>query len=49
MSQVWGANHFGTPRTVDNFIAQLRDKIERNPAAPEHLATVRGIGYRFEA
>lgn len=44
---VWGAGHFGTPRTVDNFIAQLRDKIESNPSAPEHLTTVRGVGYRF--
>jgi DNA-binding response OmpR family regulator len=43
---VWGSNHFGTPRTVDNFVARLREKIEINPAAPEHIVTVRGIGYR---
>jgi DNA-binding response OmpR family regulator len=44
---VWGADHFGTPRTVDNFVARLRDKLERDPAAPQHLVTVRGVGYRF--
>jgi DNA-binding response OmpR family regulator len=47
MSQVWGPEHFGTVRTVDNFVARLRQKIERDPDAPVHLETVRGVGYRF--
>lgn len=44
---VWGADHHGTLRTIDNFIAQLRAKLEADPADPQHLVTVRGVGYRF--
>jgi DNA-binding response OmpR family regulator len=44
---VWGKDHHGTRRTIDNFVAQLRSKLEDNPTAPEHLLTVRGIGYRL--
>ncbi len=47
MRQVWGPEHFGTVRTVDNFIARLRSKIEEDPDQPRHIETVRGIGYRF--
>jgi DNA-binding response OmpR family regulator len=47
-SRVWGPNHHGTPRTIDNFIQQLRAKLERDPQKPRHLLTVRGIGYRFD-
>lgn len=46
-AQVWGPAHHGTPRTVDNFILQLRSKLEDNPTAPRHIVTVRGVGYRF--
>ena len=44
---VWGVDHHGTRRTVDNFVAQLRGKLELDPATPRHLITVRGIGYRL--
>jgi DNA-binding response OmpR family regulator len=47
-SRVWGPNHHGTPRTIDNFMQQLRSKLEPDPQKPRHLLTVRGIGYRFE-
>jgi len=47
MGHVWGTGYFGTPRTVDNFIGRLREKIEVDASAPRHLETVRGIGYRF--
>ncbi len=47
MQQVWGPDHFGTVRTVDNFVARLRSKIETNPDAPVYIETVRGVGYRF--
>ncbi len=47
MQQVWGPDHFGTVRTVDNFIARLRAKIEDDPDDPKHIETVRGVGYRF--
>jgi DNA-binding response OmpR family regulator len=47
-TRVWGPNHHGTPRTIDNFIQQLRSKLEVDPARPRHVVTVRGIGYRFD-
>ncbi|HZS40059.1 MAG TPA: response regulator transcription factor [Polyangia bacterium] len=47
MQQVWGPDHFGTVRTVDNFVARLRSKIEADADEPKHIETVRGIGYRF--
>jgi DNA-binding response OmpR family regulator len=46
-AKVWGPAHHGTPRTIDNFILQLRAKLERSPTSPDHIATVRGVGYRF--
>ena len=46
-SHVWGPDHHGTTRTVDNFLLQLRSKLEVDPGEPKHLVTVRGVGYRF--
>jgi two-component system, OmpR family, alkaline phosphatase synthesis response regulator PhoP len=46
-AEVWGPGHHGTTRTVDNFILQLRAKLEDEPTDPKHLVTVRGVGYRF--
>lgn len=48
LTRVWGAGHHGTLRTIDNFLLQLRTKLETDPAEPEHLLTVRGVGYRFK-
>jgi two-component system alkaline phosphatase synthesis response regulator PhoP len=45
--KVWGLPHAGQGRTVDNFVAQLRAKLEADPDRPKHLLTVRGSGYRF--
>lgn len=47
LREVWGLRQGGTARTVDNFLAQLRAKLEVNPEQPRHLLTVRGSGYRF--
>lgn len=47
LTSVWGAAA-GSPRTVDNFVAQLRAKLERDPERPSHFVTVRGSGYRFD-
>ncbi|MCB1095649.1 MAG: response regulator transcription factor [Verrucomicrobiae bacterium] len=44
---VWGYTAFPTTRTVDNHIARLRQKLERDPAGPEHIVTVPKAGYRF--
>jgi DNA-binding response OmpR family regulator len=46
---VWGEGHHGTTRTVDNFMQQLRSKLEANPAEPVYFHTIRGVGYRFDA
>ncbi len=45
---VWGYHAYPSTRTVDNFIAALRAKLEADPANPQYLITVRGIGYRLE-
>jgi DNA-binding response OmpR family regulator len=47
MHKVWGPDHYGTVRTVDNFVARLRAKVEADPDRPHHIETVRGVGYRF--
>jgi DNA-binding response OmpR family regulator len=44
---VWGYHAFPTARTVDNFIATLRAKLEEDSANPQHLLTVRAVGYRL--
>ena len=45
---VWGYAAFPTTRTVDNHIASLRAKLEKNPDAPRWLKTVHGVGYKLE-
>jgi DNA-binding response OmpR family regulator len=47
LEQVWGDSAYRDPRTVDVHIRHLREKLERDPRAPEYLFTVRGVGYRF--
>ncbi|MET0413791.1 MAG: response regulator transcription factor [Polyangiaceae bacterium] len=47
-SAVWGPKHHGTRRTIDNFMMQLRTKLERDPSEPDYLLTVRGVGYRLK-
>lgn len=46
LEAVWG-EYLGTPRTVDQHILQLREKLGEDPKAPRFLETVRGVGYRF--
>jgi DNA-binding response OmpR family regulator len=45
---VWGYTAFPTTRTVDNHIAGLRAKLEKDPNEPKWLKTVHGVGYRLE-
>ena len=47
LNEVWGYENYPTTRTVDNHVASLRAKIERDPAQPQHLRTVHGVGYKF--
>ena len=44
----WGIDYEGTPRTVDTFVRQLRQKLEPDPEEPRYILTARGLGYRFE-
>ncbi|MFL5319354.1 MAG: response regulator transcription factor [Myxococcaceae bacterium] len=44
----WGYDYEGTARTVDNFVRQLRLKLEPDPDDPKYFVTVRGLGYRFD-
>jgi two-component system alkaline phosphatase synthesis response regulator PhoP len=48
LSGAWGAETFASDRIVDNHIANLRKKIEADPANPRYLRNVRGLGYIFE-
>jgi DNA-binding response OmpR family regulator len=47
LNHVWGGDVYPTTRTVDNHIAGLRAKLERDAAEPRHLVTVRGVGYKW--
>jgi two-component system, OmpR family, alkaline phosphatase synthesis response regulator PhoP len=47
LEKIYGPGHHGTARTIDNFLMQLRNKLEDEPQAPKHLVTVRGVGYRL--
>jgi two-component system, OmpR family, alkaline phosphatase synthesis response regulator PhoP len=44
---VWGGDYFGGDHVVDVHISNLRKKLESNPAQPQYIETVRGVGYRF--
>ncbi|MFN7900446.1 MAG: response regulator transcription factor [Synechococcaceae cyanobacterium] len=47
LQHICGQDYLGDSKTVDVHIRWLREKLETNPSAPEHLITVRGFGYRF--
>jgi DNA-binding response OmpR family regulator len=47
LNQVWGYNYYGTTRTLDQVIVQLRKKLGDNGSEPKHLITVHGVGYNL--
>ena len=49
LEEVWRVHEDTDTRAIDNFIVRLRRYIEDDPSDPQHLVTVRGIGYRFLA
>jgi DNA-binding response OmpR family regulator len=49
LNKVWGFDYDGTPRTIDNFINKLRQKMEKDATNPAWIQTVRGTGYKFRA
>jgi DNA-binding response OmpR family regulator len=48
LDEIWGYDVFPTTRTVDNYILNLRKKIEDDPSQPKHLITVYTSGYKFK-
>jgi DNA-binding response OmpR family regulator len=49
LEDVWGLREDTDTRAIDNFIVRLRRYLEKDPSKPQHLVTVRGVGYRFVA
>ena len=47
LESLWGDADYREPRTIDVHVRHLREKLERDPAEPEYILTVRGVGYRF--
>ncbi|MCW5550705.1 MAG: response regulator transcription factor [Verrucomicrobiae bacterium] len=47
LNEVWGYNYYGTTRTLDQVIVQLRKKLGDSGSEPKHLLTVHGVGYRL--
>jgi two-component system, OmpR family, alkaline phosphatase synthesis response regulator PhoP len=47
LEEVWGLHEDTDTRAIDNFVVRLRKYIETDPSHPQHLLTVRGVGYRF--
>jgi two-component system response regulator RegX3 len=47
MDRVWGPGYVGDSKTLDVHVKRIRGRIERDPAVPVMLVTVRGLGYRF--
>ena len=48
IDRVWGSDYFGDTKTLDVHVKRLRAKIEKDPANPTYIQTVRGLGYKFE-
>ncbi|HEX9378159.1 MAG TPA: response regulator transcription factor [Gaiellaceae bacterium] len=47
LEALWGGADYREPRTIDVHVRHLREKLERDPAEPGYILTVRGVGYRF--
>ncbi len=48
LNAVWGVDYFGTTRTLDQHVAQLRKKVEASVDSPTAIVTVHGVGYRYD-
>ena len=48
IDRVWGSDYVGDTRTLDVHIKRIRKRIETDPKKPEHIVTIRGLGYKFE-
>jgi len=48
IDRVWGSDYVGDTKTLDVHVKRLRSKVEPDPANPQFIITVRGLGYKFE-
>ena len=48
IDRIWGSDYVGDTKTLDVHIKRLRAKIETDPGSPQHIQTVRGLGYKFD-
>jgi two-component system response regulator RegX3 len=48
IDRIWGVDYVGDTKTLDVHIKRLRSKIEPDPARPERIVTIRGLGYKYE-
>jgi two-component system response regulator RegX3 len=48
IDRIWGADYVGDTKTLDVHVKRLRSKIERDPANPTRIVTIRGLGYKYE-
>ena len=49
LNKVWGYDKTPTTRTIDNFILDIRKKIEKTPSNPKHIVSISGVGYKFNS
>ena len=48
LNAIWGIDYYGTTRTLDQHVAQLRKKVEHDPSKPQFIKTVHRVGYRYD-
>jgi two-component system response regulator RegX3 len=48
IDRVWGSDYVGDTKTLDVHVKRLRSKVEHDPAAPNRIVTIRGLGYKYE-
>lgn len=48
IDRVWGSDYVGDTKTLDVHVKRLRAKVEVDPGEPQHIVTIRGLGYKFE-
>jgi two-component system response regulator RegX3 len=49
IDRIWGSDYFGDTKTLDVHVKRFRAKIEKDPANPVYIQTIRGLGYKFES
>jgi two-component system response regulator RegX3 len=47
LEEIWGPDYYGDTKTLDVHVKRVREKVEENPRKPQHIQTVRGLGYKF--